>query len=158
MTRAVLLHPPADVVASMVGESAKSQLYLVPQDVSVEQPRRFRELMVTAGMYLVALAAFLTLMLYAFGATATVVMQREVRALVIRRMCGATPAGLVVRIASFLAAVMLVLPAVTCGVLVALGPPVRTGALAALVIVSVCWLGILTVSCRRVLSERFLSG
>ena len=108
LTRAVLLNPPASSVNSFVRNAAQGGLLLVPHDVSVEQPRRFREIMMRAVMNIVGMLAFLALAFSAFVSSARLVMQQERRGFKIRQMYGATPVHISLRIGSFLAAVVLI--------------------------------------------------
>lgn len=155
VARTVVLAPERSEVSSFVASAARDGLHLVPQDVATEQPQRFRALMVTASMYIVALLAFTLLVTYAYAATSRVIVNHELRAFVIRRMCGATPLGLTVRIASFLAAVILVLPTIMCLGLLMLGPPVDAAARVALFGVSLIYVLLLVLTRRAVLSERY---
>lgn len=110
LTRAVLLNPPDSTVDTLVSGAAQGGLFLVPHEVSVEQPRRFREIMMRSSMYMVGILAFLALAFTAFISSARLVMQKERRALKIRNMYGATPLHISLRIGGFLAAVMLIPP------------------------------------------------
>lgn len=158
VTRLVLMKSPRAQVNATVAAAAESNLHLVPQDVSVEQPRRFRDLMVTASMYIVALAAFMLLIVYAFAATSTQIVRQEIRGFVIRRAAGATPAHVTVRLATFLAVVVLVLPTLMCGALFLLGPPVARGAAVALAAAWTVYALLLFVARRMVLAERYLKA
>lgn len=110
LTRAVLLNPPDSTVEAFVSGAAQGGLFLVPHEVSVEQPRRFREIMMYSVMYMVGILAFLALAFIAFISSARLVMQKERRALKIRKMYGATPLHIGLRIGGFLAALMLIPP------------------------------------------------
>lgn len=108
LTRVVLLDPPESTVDTFVSGTAQGKLFLVPHSVSVEQPQRFREIMMRSAMYIVGILAFLVLALMAFVSSARLVIQKERRALKIRQMYGATPLHLSLRIGGFLAAVILI--------------------------------------------------
>ena len=108
LARVVLLGPPDPVLDTFVSGAAQGKLLLVPHAVSVEQPRRFREIMMRSAMYIVGVLAFLVLAFMAFVSSARLVMQKERRALKIREMYGATPFHLSLRIGGFLAAVVLI--------------------------------------------------
>ncbi len=108
LTRVVLLDPPEAIVDTFVSGAAQGKLFLVPHPVSVEQPRRFREIMMRSAVYIVGILAFLVLALMAFVSSARLVIQKERRALKIRQMYGATPFHLSLRIGGFLAAVVLI--------------------------------------------------
>jgi len=58
LTRAVLLDPPDSVVDTFVSGAAQGGLFLVPNEVSVEQPKRFREIMMGSVMYIVGMLPF----------------------------------------------------------------------------------------------------
>jgi hypothetical protein len=108
LTRAVLLDPPDSVVATITSGAAQAGLFLVPNEVSVEQPNRFREIMMRSVMYIVGILAFLTLAFMAFVSSARLVMQQERREFKIRQMYGATPLHISLRIGGFLSAVVLI--------------------------------------------------
>lgn len=108
LSRAVLLDPPDSVVYTLVSGAAQGGLFLVPHNVSIEQPRRFREIMISSAMYIVGMLAFLALAFTAFVASARLVLRQERRAFKIRQMYGATPLHLSLRVGAFLAAVVLI--------------------------------------------------
>jgi hypothetical protein len=107
LTRAVFLNPPDSTVYRFVAGAARGDLFLVPHRVSVEQPRRFREIMMRSVMYIVGMLAFLALAFMTFMSSARLVMQQERRSFKIRQMYGATPLHISLRIGGFLAAVVL---------------------------------------------------
>ena len=110
LARAVLLAPDARQVDTFVASAARGELYLVPHDVAVDQPRRFQDLMIMSAMYVVGLAGFLGLVLSAFASAAAATMRREIPTFTIRRMYGATPRHVSVRVGAFLATTVLALP------------------------------------------------
>jgi hypothetical protein len=108
LTRAVLLDPPDSIVDTFVSGAAQGGLFLVPNEVSVEQPKRFREIMMGSVMYIVGMLAFLTLAFTAYVSSARLVMQQERREFKIRQMYGATPLHISLRIGGFLSAGVLI--------------------------------------------------
>ncbi len=107
LARAVLLDPPDSVVHTFVSGAAQGGLLLVPHEVSMEQPQRFREIMMRSAMYIAGILAFLALAFMAFVSSARLVMQQERRAFKIRQTYGATPWHISLRIGGFLATVIL---------------------------------------------------
>lgn len=148
--RAVFLDASDDFIAEYIAEAAKGGLYLVPQRIAIEQPQRFASLMVRASLYVISMAAFLLLELLSFGATTREILERERRGFTIRRMCGATRLALTVRLASFLAMIVLALPVPMCLVLMLVGGPASAGALAALVSLPPTYAVLLLTFLRRV--------
>mgnify|MGYP001202326842 FL=1 len=110
LVRTVLLAPEAKVVDTFVAGSAHGGLFLVPHDVAVDQPQRFREIMMSSAMYIVGMLSFLVLVFVAFVSSARLTIRQEHRAFKIRAMYGATPFHLSLRIGGFLAAVILIPP------------------------------------------------
>ena len=108
LTRVVLLDSPDSTVDTFVSGAARGGLLLVPHNVSIEQPQRFREIMMRSAMYIVGMPAFLALAFTAFVSSARLAMQQERRAFKIRQMYGATPLHTSLRIGGFLAAVALI--------------------------------------------------
>jgi len=108
LTRAVLLDPPDSVVDTFVSGAAQGGLFLVPNEVSVEQPKRFREIMMGSVMYIVGMLAFLTLAFTTYVSSARLVLQQEQREFKIRQMYGATPLQISLRIGGFLSAGVLI--------------------------------------------------
>lgn len=117
LTRAVLLDPPEAVVEAFVSGCAQGELFLVPHEVSIEQPQRFREIMMSSAMYIVGMLGFLALVFTAFVSSARLTIRQENRAFKIRQMYGATPIHISLRIGGFLAAVALVPPIVLLSLL-----------------------------------------
>lgn len=107
ITRAVFLNPTDSIVYTFVSGAAQGGLFLVPHEVSVEQPQQFREIMMRSAMYIIGMMAFLALALMAFVLSARLVMQQERRGFKIRQMYGATPLHISFRIGGFLAGVVL---------------------------------------------------
>ncbi len=152
-SRTVYIGESASQVRSLVGSAAKDGMYLVPQKLSVQQPKQFKELMVAAGMYVVAISAFSLLMVYAFSATSRSIADHEMPELVIRRTCGATPTLVSLRLANFIACVMLVAPLGLCALLQLFGYPLDGGARVAAVCVLACF-GAIFWSARRYLMRK----
>lgn len=127
--RAVMLAPTDEEVEAYVSGCAQGGLFLVPHDVAIEQPQRFREIIMASAIYIVGMLGFLTLVFVAFVSSARLTVRQEIPALVIREMYGATAMHTSLRIGGFLAAVVLVLPIGLLSLLVVIGEPVATGAL-----------------------------
>lgn len=128
LTRAVLLAPSRKSVERYVSGSAEGGLNLVPFDVAVDQPRKFREAMVVSAVYVVGLAAFLALVFMVFFLAAQTIIRAEARSFVIRRLYGATTRHLGIRVASFLVSTVLILPGVLLILLALIGGPFAAGA------------------------------
>ncbi|MFZ5888144.1 MAG: hypothetical protein ACOYYF_11840 [Chloroflexota bacterium] len=107
ITRTVFLNPPGTMVYTFISGAARGGLFLVPHEVSIEQPQQFREIMMRSAMYIIGMVAFLALAFMAFVLSARLVMQQERRGFKIRQMYGATPLHISFRIGGFLAAVVL---------------------------------------------------
>lgn len=107
ITRAVFLNPTDSMVYTFIAGAARGGLFLVPHEVSVEQPQQFREIMMRSAMYIIGMMAFLALALMTFVLSARLTMQQERRGFKIRQMYGATPLHISFRIGGFLAAVVL---------------------------------------------------
>lgn len=129
MTKAVMLAPSDQDVDAFVSGCVRGGLFLVPHDVAVDQPRRFQDLIIMSAMYVVGLVAFLGLVLSAFSSAADATMRQEVRAFSIRRMYGASSWHVSVRVGSFLATAVLVLPVPLLLLLRLAGGSVADGAL-----------------------------
>ena len=129
LTRAVMFTPASEVVDTYVSGAAEGGLFLVPHDVSIDQPQRFREIMIASAMYIVGMLGFLTLILAAFVSSARLTMRQENQTFKIREMCGATAMHISLQIGGFLAAVVLVLPITLLSLLVLIGGPFAAGAL-----------------------------
>lgn len=108
--RVVFLAPSEQEVARYVRSALADGLALVPHDVAVAQPKRFREEMIMSAIYLTGMAAFLALAFVAFASSAQLTLRQEARAFMIRRMYGTSRWRAAVRVGSFLASVMLALP------------------------------------------------
>ncbi|MDQ0163268.1 hypothetical protein [Aeribacillus alveayuensis] len=117
MARTVLLAPDAKVVDTFVTGNANNELFLIPHDITVDQPQRFREIMKGSAMYIVGMLSFLVLVFVAFVSTARLTIRQEHRAFKIRAMYGATPFHLSLRIGGFLATVVLIPPFVLLSLL-----------------------------------------
>jgi len=133
LARAVMFAPADEVVDTFVSGCAQGGLFLIPHDLTVEQPRRLGAIMMTAAMYIVGMLGFLALVLNAFASSADLTMRQELPTFRIREMYGATAMHVSLRIGSFLAAVVLVLPVALLSflfaVFVAIGGPAALGAL-----------------------------
>lgn len=105
ITRVVFLNPTDSMVYTFVSKTAQGGLFLVPHDVSVEQPKRFREIMMRSAIYIVGMSAFLALAFMTFVSSVRLAVQQERRGFKIRQMYGATPLHTILRIGSFLATV-----------------------------------------------------
>lgn len=105
LTKAVLLAPSAKVVDRYLRRGVTSGLYLVPHDVSTDQPSRFRDIMIRSIMYVIGLVAFLALALLAMWLVAASIFRRNRNAFVIRRLYGAPPRAIVLRVGGFFASV-----------------------------------------------------
>lgn len=110
IARTVLLDPEAKAVGTFVKMSANSDLFLIPHDIAVDQPQRFREIMGRSAIYIVGMLSFLLLVFIAFVSSARLTIRQEHRAFKIRVMYGATPFHISLRIGGFLAAVVLIPP------------------------------------------------
>lgn len=129
LARAVMFAPTIEVVDAYVSGCAQGGLFLVPHDVAIDQPRRFREIMTVSAIYIVGMLGFLTLVFTAFVSSARLTLRQENRAFKIREMCGATATDIGLQIGGFLAAAVLALPSVLLLSLVATGGPFAAGAL-----------------------------
>lgn len=162
LTRAVLLDPAEEAVDKYVSGAAKGGLYLVPHAVSIDQPQRFREMMMSSAMYIVGMLGFIALVFAAFVSSARLTMRREGRAFKIRQMYGATPMHISLRIGGFLAAVALVPPVVLLSLLLLLllvaGAPAPGAALwvmaAVILIFAFLWIS----SVRDVFAQEQIGG
>ncbi|MGH8887747.1 MAG: hypothetical protein ACRDYX_21775 [Egibacteraceae bacterium] len=157
LTKAVLLAPDARLVDTFVASAARGGLYLAPHDVAVDQPRRFQDLMIRSAMYVVGLAGFLGLVLSAFASTAAATMRRETPTFTIRRMYGATPWRVSVRVGAFIAATVLALPGSLLLLLLLLlilsGDPVADGAGWVLALVAIIFAVLWITTARRVVAH-----
>lgn len=153
LTKAVLLAPDARQVDTFVASAARGGLYLMPHDVAVDQPRRFQNLMIMSAMYVVGLAGFLGLVLSAFASAAAATMRRETPTFTIRRMYGATPRHVSVRVGAFLAATVLALPGPLLLLLLLSGGPVADGAGWVLALVAIIFAVLWITTARRVVAH-----
>lgn len=129
LTRTVLMAPSSDTLDGFISGCVKGGLYLMPADVAVQQPQRFREIMTASAMYIVGMAGFLALVMTAFISSARATMREERRNVKIREMYGARPVHVTVRVGAFLAMVVLALPLPLLALLAMLGGPPRAGAM-----------------------------
>lgn len=123
---AVLLDPTGTQVDEVVDALARQGVVVQPHALTDGQSGLRREL-VTSGLYLVGVGAFLVLVLMSFAASVTRMATQERRSLTIRRMYGATTAGVRVRLGTFLSCVAAV-PTATLIAMRAFGDPVITQA------------------------------
>lgn len=84
ITRAVFLNPADSVIYTFISGAARGGLFLVPHEVSIEQPQRFRQIMMRSAMYIIGMVAFFTLALMVFVLSARLAMQQERRGFKIR--------------------------------------------------------------------------
>lgn len=152
LTKAVLLAPDPAWVDAFVDSVGRDGLYLVPHDVAVDQPRRFQHIMIMSAMYIVGLAGFLGLVLSTFASAAAATMRRETRAFTIRRMCGARPGHMSVRVGSFLAVTVLALPVPLLLLLLLAGDPLASGARWVLAMVAIIFAVLWFSTVRKVLA------
>lgn len=129
LVRSVFLSPTAETVSQFVENAREGGLYLVPANLAKEQPDRFSDLMVQAALYVIALAAFLILACIGYANYVSDIIRNEMRAFMIRKMCGATTSQLVIRFLSFLAVTIAIGPLIICSLLSSAGPPFSTSAL-----------------------------
>ncbi|PRW61725.1 hypothetical protein [Actinopolyspora mortivallis] len=137
MARTVLLEATESDVDDFVASSAAGDLYLVPRHIAVDRPKRLSGIMVVSTMYVVGMAAFLTLVLVAFAATARRTLHRQRAVFVIRRTHGASNGRLAARLAGFVGVVVLLPPLPPLAGLLLVGGPLAPAAgwMAALVVV-----------------------
>lgn len=153
LTRAVMLAPGSEAVDAYVSGCAQGELFLVPHDVAVDQPQRFREMMSASAMYIVGMLGFLMLVFAAFVSSARLTMRKESRAFKIRKMCGATAMHISLQIGVFLAAVVLVLPLALLSLIVIIGGPAASGALWLMLAVVLTFIFLWFTSVRYVLVQ-----
>lgn len=162
LTRVVLLDPADEVVDKFVSGAAKGGLFLVPHEVSIEQPQRFREIMMSSAMYIVGMLGFITLVFAAFVSSARLTMRREGRSFKIRQMYGATPIHISLRIGGFLATVALVPPMVLLSLLLLLlltaGAPAPGAALWVMAAVILTFIFLWISSVRDVFAHEQIGG
>ena len=162
LTRAVLLDPADEVVDKFVSGCAQGGLFLVPHEVSIEQPQRFREIMMSSAMYIVGMLGFIALVFAAFVSSARLTMRQEGRAFKIRQMYGATPMHISLRIGGFLAAVALVPPVVLLSLLLLLllvaGAPAPGAALWVMAAVILTFAFLWISSVRDVFAQEQIGG
>ena len=155
--RTVLLSTTDDDAEHFITAARQDQLALVPHRVATDQPERFRELLVWATMHGIGLLGLIVLVAIAYSASIRSVLRREQAELLLRHLYGATSGQIAVRLATFLAATMLVLPSLT--LLVFAASTLLRGAAAAtgggLMII---YLGTLTTTARRVRTGFSQSG
>ncbi|WP_092974775.1 hypothetical protein [Actinopolyspora lacussalsi] len=142
MSRAVLLEVSDSELDSYLAGNAAGELYLVPHRVAVDQPKRLSGIMVAATMYVAGMAAFLSLVLLAFAATARRTLYRERAVFAIRRTHGASGGHLAVRLAGFVGVVVLLPPLPPLVGLLLVGGPLASAAGWMAVLVVVIFLGL----------------
>ncbi|WP_019855420.1 hypothetical protein [Actinopolyspora mortivallis] len=127
MSRAVLLEVSESELDAYVAGNADGELYLIPHRIAVDQPRRLAEIMVMSAMYVVGLAAFLTLVLVAFAAVTRQTLHRQRAVFAIRRTHGAGRGHTAARLAGFVGLVVLLPPLPPLVGLWLLGGPLSSG-------------------------------
>ena len=155
--RTVLLSATDDDTEQFITAARQDRLALVPHRLAADQPERFRNLLVWAAMHGVGLLGLTTLVSIAYGSSIRSVLRRERADLLLRHLYGATSAQLTTRLAAFLAATMLVLPALALLALAA-STLLRGAAAAAGGILIIIYLVFLMTTVRRVRIEFARSG
>ena len=150
LSRTVLFAPTDEEVAQFARDANNEGLTLVPHRIAADQPERYRDIMLRAGLYGLSLLALTTLILFAYSASIRSTLRQERAELLLRHQYGATTADICLRVAVFLASTMLVLP--TCAVLFfsLAGPPITTAAAAAEAALVVIYLVLLAQTTRRI--------
>lgn len=150
VSRTVLFAPTDDEVAQFASDVNDEDLTLVPHRIAADQPERYRDIMIRAGLYGLSLLALTTLVLFAYSASIRSTLRQERAELLLRHQYGATTADICLRVAVFLASTMLVLP--TCAVLFfsLAGPPITTAAAAAEAALIVIYVVLLVQTTRRI--------
>ena len=150
LTRTVLFAPTDEEVAQFARDANNEGLTLVPHRIAADQPERYRDIIIRAGLYGLSLLALTTLILFAYSASISSTLRQERAELLLRHQYGATTADICLRVAVFLASTMLVLP--TCAVLFfsLAGPPITTAAAAAEAALIVIYVVLLTQTTRRI--------
>ncbi|MDO4888269.1 MAG: hypothetical protein Q3979_06155 [Actinomycetaceae bacterium] len=141
--------PEADM-AGFVRASARTGLYLIPSSVQYAQSQQLGDVMTMSAVYVLGIAAFAALTLMCFAMVTRQTLRARYRDFAIRRMYGARESTVWLRVAGFLATVVLALPVPILVVLMLMGYPVATPArwiLAALVALFAAFLvrGVMTV-------------
>jgi len=150
LTRTVLFAPTDEEVAQFARDANNEKITLVPHRIAADQPERYRDIMIRAGLYGLSLLALTTLVLFAYSASIRSTLRQERAELLLRHQYGATTADICLRVAVFLASTMLVLP--TCAVLFfsLAGPPITTAAAAAEAALIVIYVVLLVQTTRRI--------
>ena len=148
---------PTTTPSKFITAARQDRLALVPHRLAADQPERFRNLLVWAAMHGVGLLGLTTLVSIAYGSSIRSVLRRERADLLLRHLYGATSAQLTTRLAVFLAATMLVLPALALLALAA-STLLRGAAAAAGGILIIIYLVFLMTTVRRVRIEFARSG
>lgn len=150
LSRTVLFAPTDEEVAQFARDANNEGLTLVPHHIAADQPERYRDIMIRAGLYGLSLLALTTLVLFAYSASIRSTLRQERAELLLRHQYGATTADICLRVAVFLASTMLVLP--TCAVLFfsLAGPPITTAAAAAEAALIVIYVVLLVQTTRRI--------
>lgn len=150
LSRTVLFAPTDEDVVQFARDANNEGLTLVPHRIAADQPERYRDIMLRAGLYGLSLLALTTLVLFAYSASIRSTLRQERAEFLLRHQYGATTADICLRVAVFLASTMLVLP--TCAVLFfsLAGPPITTAAAAAEATLIVIYLVLLTQTTRRI--------
>jgi hypothetical protein len=147
--RAVMFDPAYEVVDAYVSGSRDGELYLAPFRADVRH-LRFRRSLETYAMYSAAMLAFLAIVLFAFASSARLTLRQELPNFKIREMYGATAVHLTLRIASFLGAVVLVLPGVLLFLLGLMRGPYTAAALWVALVIGATFVCLLFMALRQV--------
>jgi len=121
--RTVLFSPTVEETAHFAAKAKENHLLLVPHNLATDQPERYRELMVRAGLYGLSLMAVSLLILAAYQNSVRSMIRREKPTLILHHLYGATRADLNVRLSIFLATTILALPSCALIVLSVMGSP-----------------------------------
>jgi hypothetical protein len=119
--RAVLLAPTNEVVDAYVSGSAQGGLFLIPNDVAGQRPQWVRDYLLTYSIYIVAMLGFLSLVLAAFASSARVTVRRAMGTYKVAEPHHGSARQIGLRIAGFVAAVLLLLPVALLLLLTSMG-------------------------------------
>lgn len=127
--RTVLFSPTDDETEKFATAAKDNHLLLVPHNLATDQPERYRELTVRAGLYGLSLMAVSLVVLNAYQTAVRSIIRREKSALILHHLYGATHTDLNLRVLVFLAFTILALPTFSLVVLSVMGPPFNSTAL-----------------------------
>lgn len=151
VSKTVLLDPLDADLDEFVEGASSAGLHLIPHRLDVDQPERFRQMILESSVYLMALVSFSALTASAFLASSASTIAREVASMQIRRTYGATRLKLAMRVTGFLSASLLAIPAPVLFVLATSGTSVSYGAMWVSAGLLAAFLLITAFSVRRVL-------